>query len=97
MSAVFIVTTLGKQAIILGSLWLEAENPDINWKNQTLHWRANQTREIRTVDLESYEEPTYNLAISFIKGEATEETRQCTVEPKGWEKTTKKGGCCKKQ
>lgn len=79
MRATFMVTTLGKQAIILGLPWLEEENPDINWKKRILRWRTNQSNnddsEIRTVNSESYHEPTYNLAISFIKGEATEETR----------------------
>ena len=76
MSAVFMVTTLGKQAIILGLPWLEAENPDIDWTNRTLRWRQNQSGMLRTINLESSHEPTYNLAISFIKGVATDETRQ---------------------
>ena len=36
MKAVFLVTALGQQGIILGLPWLEAENPDIDWKKRTL-------------------------------------------------------------
>src|SRR6266540_871068 len=77
MEAVFFITHLGKQEIILGLPWLEWEDPNISWKKRTLKWRPEETQVI-TAEEDSYEtyEPTYNLAISFIKGEATEETQQ---------------------
>ena len=37
--AAFLVTMLGQQGIILGLPWLEAENPDIDWRKRTLRWR----------------------------------------------------------
>ena len=75
MEAVFFITHLGKQEIILGLPWLEREDPNISWKKRTLKWRPEETQVITADSCEMYE-PTYNLAISFIKGEATEETRQ---------------------
>src|SRR5258708_3319948 len=39
MEAVFFITHLGKQKIILGLPWLEREDPDISWKKRTLKWR----------------------------------------------------------
>src|SRR5258705_9095935 len=74
MEAVFYVTHLGKQAIILGLPWLEWED-DISWKKRTLKWKPEETRVI-TAEEDSFYDPTFNLAISFIKGEATEETQQ---------------------
>ena len=75
MEATFLVTNLGRQTVILGLPWLERENPDINWTTRTLQWR--NTTDIRQVPTDAeYFEPIYNLAISFIRGIATEETRQ---------------------
>ena len=34
-----LVTSLGQETVILGYPWLRQENPDINWKSQTLTWR----------------------------------------------------------
>jgi len=31
-----LVTSLGNETVILGYPWLRQENPDINWKKQTL-------------------------------------------------------------
>ena len=45
MTAVFLVTALGQQAIILGLPWLEAENPDVNWKRRTLRWRKPEEKQ----------------------------------------------------
>lgn len=74
MNAVFMVTTLGKQAIILGLPWLEAENPDINWRKRTLRWRNAESRNIYVMMRPTYE-PIDDLLISFIKREATDEAR----------------------
>jgi hypothetical protein len=72
-----LVTELGSQDLILGIPWLEYANPDVDWKARILRWRQ-PTFETPGVDVkeDDYETPTYNLVISFIKGEATEETRQ---------------------
>ena len=35
----FLVTSLGREAMILGYTWLRKANPDINWKLGTLAWR----------------------------------------------------------
>jgi hypothetical protein len=74
MKAVFLVTTLGKQAIILGLPWLECADPDINWRNRTLRWR-NHLDEVDAGMACPSHEPMYNPTISFIKGVATEETQ----------------------
>src|ERR1700731_545821 len=68
----FYVTELSKQAFILGLPWLVATNPDINWRTRKVQYREGPI----LVAEDDAEEPTYNLAISFVKGEATEETRQ---------------------
>ena len=77
MKAVFLVTALGQQGIILGLPWLEAENQDIDWKKRTLRWREPDDKQKRNIYalFQSYE-PTNDLLISFIKGEATEEARE---------------------
>ena len=36
MQACFLVTTLGGEEIILGLLWLQKENPDIDWERNTM-------------------------------------------------------------
>jgi hypothetical protein len=74
MKAVFYITTLGKQAIILGLPWVECADPDISWRNRTLHWR-NHLDEVDAGMVCPSHEPTYNLTISYIKGVATEETQ----------------------
>jgi hypothetical protein len=75
MKAVFYVTTLGKQVIILGLPWLESADPDISWRNRTLRWRHAQA-EISSMSSEHpSHEPMYNLAISYIKGAVTKETQ----------------------
>ena len=56
MSGIFLVTVLGKQAIILGLPWLERANPDINWKGKTLRWRSIQEEEEE--EFEELETPT---------------------------------------
>src|SRR6202167_551612 len=67
----FYVTELGKQSLILGLPWLVRTNPLIDWRT-----REVQFREGFSPPEDDSQMPTYNLAISFIKGEATEETRQ---------------------
>ena len=77
MKAVFLVTAMGQQGIILGLPWLEAENPDIDWKKRTLRWQEPEDKQKRNIYalFQSYK-PTSNLLISFIKGEATEEAHK---------------------
>jgi hypothetical protein len=75
MKAVFYVTTLGKQVIILGLPWLESADPDIHWKNRMLRWRHPQDESISESSKSPLYEPTYHLAISYIKGAATKETQ----------------------
>jgi hypothetical protein len=36
----FLITRLGNQKVILGLPWLRKHNPEINWKEGTLHWRT---------------------------------------------------------
>ena len=43
LHSTFLITTLGKQEVILGLLWLEEINPDINWKTHKLSWRTTKT------------------------------------------------------
>jgi hypothetical protein len=33
----FLITGLGNQKVILGLPWLRKHNPEINWKEETLH------------------------------------------------------------
>jgi len=35
----FLISGLGKQHLIFGFLWLEQENPIIDWKRGTLDWK----------------------------------------------------------
>lgn len=74
MTALFLVTALGKQAIILGLPWLEKEIQISTGKKERYKWRTNP-QEICIIDEPSLE-PTYNLAISFIKGNITQETKE---------------------
>jgi len=66
MATNFLIMRLGKQKVILGLPWLEAENPDINWKRRTIEWRIKPTRRNIYALINSSYEPTNNLAISFI-------------------------------
>jgi hypothetical protein len=76
MTAVFYVTQLGDQGILLGLPWLEAENPDIDWKARTLRWRDDNKRNIYALINQEKLETTNDLTISFIRGVATQETRK---------------------
>jgi hypothetical protein len=42
----FLITTLGNQKVILGLPWLRKHNPEINWKEGTLHWRTMTMEEV---------------------------------------------------
>jgi plasmid maintenance system antidote protein VapI len=42
----FLITRLGNQKIILGLPWLRENNPEINWKEGTLHWRTTTMEEV---------------------------------------------------
>jgi hypothetical protein len=42
----FLITGLGNQKVILGLPWLRKHNPEINWKEGTLHWRTTTMEEI---------------------------------------------------
>src|SRR6202044_4243981 len=46
----FYITRLGKQKIILRFTWLQENNPKINWKTGTIHWR-NENTEMKTQKL----------------------------------------------
>lgn len=74
MESAFLVTMLGQQGIILELLWLEAENPNIDWRKRTLEWRTPDDVQQRNIYalFQSYK-PTNNLVISYIKGEAMDE------------------------
>jgi hypothetical protein len=37
---------LGNQKVILGLPWLRKHNPELNWKEGTLHWRTTTTEEV---------------------------------------------------
>jgi hypothetical protein len=37
---------LGNQKVILGLPWLRKHNPEINWKEGTLHWRTMTMEEV---------------------------------------------------
>jgi hypothetical protein len=42
----FLITGLGNQKVILGLPWLRTHNPEINWKEGTLHWRTTTMKEV---------------------------------------------------
>jgi hypothetical protein len=42
----FLITRLGNQKVILGLPWLQKYNPEINWKEGTLHWRTMTVEEV---------------------------------------------------
>lgn len=65
----FLVTALGKQRVILGYPWLEEENPDIDWRQQTIRWRTRERRNIYAMfkheSPENVNDP--QLVISYIR------------------------------
>jgi hypothetical protein len=42
----FLITGLGNQKVILGLPWLWKHNPEIYWKEGTLHWRTTTMEEV---------------------------------------------------
>jgi hypothetical protein len=72
---IFLVTALGRQQIILGYPWLEEENPDIDWRQQTIRWRTNERRNIYTMFKHEYPEDVKDpeIVISYITGRPTDE------------------------
>lgn len=64
----FLVTALGKQRIILGYPWLEEENPDIDWRQQTIKWRT-QRANIYAMFKHDYPEDENDpqLTISYLR------------------------------
>jgi hypothetical protein len=48
----FLITGLENQKVILGLPWLRKHNPEINWKDGTLHWRTTTMEEV--LDEEEY-------------------------------------------
>jgi Retroviral aspartyl protease len=82
MAANFLIMCLGKQKVKLGIPWLEAENPDINWRRRTIEWRTKPTRRNIYVLINSSYKPTNDLVISFIRGIATDEAREVWNESK---------------
>jgi hypothetical protein len=49
MTVRFLLTGLGRNRAILGLPWLIQENPDINWRDQTLQWRNDTLKTINYV------------------------------------------------
>src|SRR4029077_16591299 len=45
---VLLETSLGQEMVILGYPWLEKENPQIDWKDQTITWK-NRPYRIRQI------------------------------------------------
>jgi predicted aspartyl protease len=45
-----LVTSLGRETVILGYPWLRQENPDINWETQTLQWRNEKPHRIKMIE-----------------------------------------------
>jgi Reverse transcriptase (RNA-dependent DNA polymerase) len=56
----FLITGLGNQKVILGLPWLWKHNPEINWKEGTLHWRT------MTMEEELDEEEPLNRPINAL-------------------------------
>ena len=79
---VLLATALDRQNIILGYTWLEDENPDIDWRKNTLIWRMKPYRNIyamiRPTEMEEPDEQ--QLVIPFIKGELTPQATEDWVE-----------------
>ena len=71
----FLVTALGKQWVILGYPWLEEENPDINWRRQTIRWRTIERRNIRAMFKHKYPEEIDEpeLILSYIARRPSDE------------------------
>ena len=49
MDEQLLVTGLGNQRIILGFLWLNEYNPDINWKTGEFKWRTLRPLKVKKV------------------------------------------------
>lgn len=77
-----LVTSLGNKTVILGYLWLRQENPDINWKKQTLQWRPEPPHRIKMLmPREPFEDIVDNsLVISVINGKLTNEAREAWMK-----------------
>jgi hypothetical protein len=74
-----LVTSLGRETVILGYPWLRQENPDINWKKQTLTWRTPESYRIKTIgslDPRIEDIQDNSLVISAIQGKMTDEARE---------------------
>ena len=70
----FLVTALGRQRIILGYPWLEQENSDINWRQQTIRWRTKKTNNYAMFKHEYPEDiDDDDLVIPYIRGKLSEE------------------------
>ena len=68
-----LVTSLGRETVMLGYLWLKKENLNIDWEKQTLEWRKKETS-IRLM-IPTIPE-NQELVISYIKGSLTDEARE---------------------
>ena len=68
-----LVTSLGRETVMLGYPWLKKENPNIDWEKQTLEWRKKDI----SIQLK-VPTPTENqeLVISYIKGTLTDQARE---------------------
>jgi hypothetical protein len=75
-----LVTTLGRIDILLGYVWLETENPDIDWRKKTIRWRDDTDFNIYTllkdIGNDEPEPEDLSLVISFINEELTDEAKE---------------------
>ena len=77
-----LVTSLGQETVILGYPWLRQENPNIDWKRQTLHWRKEEPYRIKHIQLTEPYEMIWDtsLAISTITGKLSEDAREAWMK-----------------
>ena len=76
-----LATSLGRETVILGFPWLRQENPDIDWRKQTLTWREFEPYRIKTIGFSSFEHVhDDSLVISAITGKLTDEAREAWMK-----------------
>jgi hypothetical protein len=61
----FLITRLGNQKVVLGLPWSWKHNPEINWKEGTLHWRTTTMEEVLD------EEEQFNQPINALDNVTT--------------------------
>jgi hypothetical protein len=60
----FLITGLRNQKVILGLPWLQKHNPEINWKEGTLHWRTTTMEEV--LDKEEHSNQPINASDNIL-------------------------------